>query len=82
MKVYLYHQGCMYEGGSTESAHKSYESAYKAAKEAASNKSKTMIDFMKEQNDDSYIDYSLIEIEDGFQVASDVYIVIEMEIED
>ena len=81
MKIYAFHEGCKYEGGGTVSLHRSYDGALKAAYKAAKEKSDSMIAYSKESGYD-YIDWSLKEIKNGFEVASDIYIVCEMVVEE
>jgi hypothetical protein len=71
----------MYEGGGTSSVHKTKEGALKAAYETALETSIRMTEYANSPDGfGNAEDWKLEEVENGYNVASDEYVVYEMEI--
>lgn len=87
MKIYNYHRGCIYEGGGTESIHRTYEGAINKARKEAEEYSKHSLEINKIylENDDfgfTEKDFEVLEVENGFQVLYTIFKVYERELEE
>ena len=79
--VWLYHKGCKHEGGSTISVHASRETAMVRAHNDAATDCQQWAGYLNSIGED-LSKCTVQEIEDGFEVGTDIYVVCEYEVKE